>query len=76
MSDLITSLKGKFSAEQIKEALVTRHLQSKKYVNFLNFLTYTLDKQVLLQNPELLQDVFSFFDPTATGVITGASLKE
>ena len=73
--DLLTALKGRYKSAAIIEALVDRHLQSKLYITFLEFLTYTLDKEVLLYNMEMLQEVFNFFDQNLDGCIDGDELK-
>ena len=74
LPDLVTALKGKYKSMEIIEALVDRHLQSKLYITFLEFLTYTLDKEVLLYNMEMLQEVFNFFDHNRDDKIDGEEL--
>jgi Ca2+-binding EF-hand superfamily protein len=76
MADLVSALQGRYTKAQIEEAMISRHHHSKKYVSFLEFLTYVLDKQILLANMELVKTVFEFFDKDHEGSIEGSELKD
>jgi calcium-dependent protein kinase len=74
--DLCIALKGRYTPYEIQEAIIGRHQHAKKYITFLEFLAYTLDKGILLDNIELVGTVFQFFDKDNEGSIEDNELNE
>ncbi len=74
-TDLIRALKGQHDEQTIKDALYYRHHQRKPALTFLDFLTYVLDKNILLNNLDHMRDVFDFFDHDKRGIIEPCDLQ-